>query len=68
MLGLPYQFDLLNETGDRDCLFIAQCRGDEHAIVLARALMESTFVKMKRIAVWRDDTLVHEAAKGAAYN
>jgi hypothetical protein len=68
MRGLPYQFDLLNEAGHRDCLFIAQCRGDEHAIVLARALIESTFVKMKRIVVWREDVLVHEAAKGAAYN
>jgi|HubBroStandDraft_6_1064221.scaffolds.fasta_scaffold746996_2 hypothetical protein len=68
MRGLPYRFDLLNERGDRKCLFIAQCVGDEHAIVLARALLESTFVRMKRIVVWRDDMLVHEAAKSAAYN
>jgi hypothetical protein len=25
-------------------------------------------VRMKRILVWRDDVLVHEAAKAAAYN
>jgi hypothetical protein len=66
MSGLPYQFDMLNESGDRNCLFIAQCFGDEHAIILARALFESTFVRMKRILVWRDDVLVHEAAKAAA--
>jgi hypothetical protein len=68
MSGLPYQFDLLNETGDRKCLFITQCFGDEHAIIVARALFGSTFVRMKRILVWRDDVLVHEAAKAAAYN
>jgi hypothetical protein len=68
MTGLPYQFDLLNERGDRNCLFITQCFGDEHAIILARALFKSTFVKMKRIVVWRDDILVHEAAKAIAYN
>jgi hypothetical protein len=68
MSGLPYQFDLLNERGDRNCLFIAQCFGDEHAIILARALFESTFVRMKRILVWRDDVLVHEAAKAVAFN
>jgi hypothetical protein len=68
MSGLPYQFDLLNERGDRNCLFIAQCFGDEHAIILARALFESAFVRMKRIVVWRDDVLVHEAAKAAAFN
>jgi len=63
--GVPYRFDLLNDGGDRNCLFITQCRGDEHAIVLARALFESAFVRMKRIRVWRDrdDVLVHEAAK-----
>jgi hypothetical protein len=49
-------------------MFIAQCFGDEHAIILARALFESAFVRMKRIVVWRDDVLVHEAAKAAAFN
>ena len=68
MSGLSYQFDLLNERGDRNCLFIAQCFGDEHAIILARALFESAFVRMKRIVVWRDDVLIHEAAKAAAFN
>lgn len=61
--GTTYQFDLLNDSGNRDCLFIAQCFGDEHAVLLARALFESTFVRMKRIMVWRDDVLVHEASK-----
>jgi hypothetical protein len=58
-----YQFDLLNDSGRRDCLFIAQCFGDEHAVLLARALFESAFVRMKCIRVWRDDVLVHEASK-----
>jgi hypothetical protein len=47
----------------RDCLFIAECFGDEHAVLLARALFESTFVRMKSIRVWREDVLVHEAEK-----
>ena len=66
----PYRFDMLNEGGNRNCLFIAQCFGDEHAVILARALLESRFVRMKSIKVWRDrdDVLVHEAAKAAAYN
>lgn len=68
MSGLPYQFDLLDERGDRNCLFIAQCFGDEHAIILARALFASAFVRMKRILVWREDVLIHEAAKAAAFN
>lgn len=68
MAGLPYQFDMLDEEGDRNCLFIAQCFGDEHAIILARALFERAFVRMKRILVWRDDVLIHEAAKAAALN
>lgn len=58
-----YHFDLLNDSGNRTCLFIAQCFGDEHAVLLARALFESTFVRMKSIRVWRDDVLVHEASK-----
>ena len=58
-----YQFDLLNDGGSRTCLFIAQCFGDEHAVLLARALFESTFVRMKSIRVWREDVLVHEASK-----
>jgi hypothetical protein len=58
-----YQFDLLNDGGARTCLFIAQCFGDEHAVLLARALFDSTFVRMKSIRVWRDDVLVHEASK-----
>jgi hypothetical protein len=66
--GLSYQFDMMNERGDRDCMFIAQCYGDEHAIVLARALFDSAFVRVKRIVVWRGDVVVHEAAKIAAYN
>jgi hypothetical protein len=61
--GLTYRFDLLNDSGTRNCLFIAQCFGDEHAVLLARALFESTFVRMKCIKVWRDDVLVHEANK-----
>ena len=61
--GVTYQFDLLNDSGTRNCLFIAQCFGDEHAVLLARALFESTFVRMKCIKVWRDDVLVHEANK-----
>jgi hypothetical protein len=58
-----YQFDLLNDRGGRNCLFIAQCFGDEHAVLLARALFESAFVRIKSIMVWRDDVLVHEASK-----
>ncbi len=68
MSGQPYQFDMLNEGGDRNCMFIAQCFGDDHAIILARALFESAFVRMKRILVWRDDVLVHEAGKAAMLN
>jgi len=70
MSAAPYRFDLLNEGGNRNCLFIAQCFGDEHAIILARALLESAFVRMKTIRVWRDrdDVLIHEAAKASAYN
>lgn len=58
-----YQFDLFDDGGARSCLFIAQCFGDDHAVLLARALFESTFVRMKRIQVWREDVLVHEAKK-----
>jgi hypothetical protein len=61
--SLTYRFDLLDDDEARNCLFIAQCFGDEHAVLLARALFESTFVRMKRIMVWRDDVLVHEADK-----
>jgi hypothetical protein len=61
--GMTYRFDLLNDSGTRNCLFIAQCFGDEHAVLLARALFESAFVRMKCIRVWRDDVLVHEANK-----
>jgi hypothetical protein len=61
--GLTYRFDLLDDADARNCLFIAQCFGDEHAVLLARALFDSTFVRMKRIMVWRDDVLVHEADK-----
>ena len=60
---VTYRFDLLNDEGRRDCLFIAECFGDEHAVLLARALFESTFVRMKCIKVWREDVLVHEAEK-----
>jgi hypothetical protein len=60
---LTYRFDLLDESDTRNCLFIAECRGDEHAVLLARALFESSFVRMKRIKVWREDVLVHEAEK-----
>lgn len=60
---VTYHFDLFNDGGTRDCLFIAECFGDEHAVLLARALFESSFVKMKRIKVWREDVLVHEAEK-----
>ena len=60
---VTYRFDLFNDGGTRDCLFIAQCFGDEHAVLLARALFESSFVKMKCIRVWREDVLVHEAEK-----
>jgi hypothetical protein len=60
---MTYRFDLLDDTDTRNCLFIAECLGDEHAVLLARALFESSFVRMKRIKVWRDDVLVHEAAK-----
>ena len=58
-----YQFDLLSDGGKRTCLFIAQCFGDEHAVLLARALFESTFVRTKSIRVWREDVLVHEESK-----
>lgn len=61
--SVTYRFDLLDGSGSRNCLFIAQCFGDEHAVLLARALFESTFVRMKCIKVWRDDVLVHEANK-----
>ena len=60
---MTYRFDLFNDGGTRDCLFIAECFGDEHAVLLARALFESSFVRMKCIKVWRDDVLVHEAEK-----
>lgn len=60
---LTYRFDLFNDGGTRDCLFIAECFGDEHAVLLARALFESSFVRMKCIKVWREDVLVHEAEK-----
>ncbi|HEX3430226.1 MAG TPA: hypothetical protein VHT03_05010 [Rhizomicrobium sp.] len=60
---ITYRFDLLNDEGSRNCLFIAECFGDEHAVLLARALFESPFVRMKCIKVWREDTLVHEAEK-----
>lgn len=61
--SMTYQFDLLSDGGKRNCLFIAQCFGDEHAVLLARALFESAFVRMKSIKVWRGDVLVHEASK-----
>jgi len=61
--SLTYRFDLFDDGGARNCLFIAQCFGDEHAVLLARALFDSTFVRMKSIEVWRDDVLVHEANK-----
>lgn len=61
--NVTYRFDLLDDSGARNCLFIAQCFGDEHAVLLARALFDSTFVRMKSIRVWRDDVLVHEANK-----
>jgi hypothetical protein len=61
--SMTYRFDLFDDTGSRNCLFIAQCFGDEHAVLLARALFESAFVRMKTIKVWRDDILVHEANK-----
>jgi hypothetical protein len=60
---LTYRFDLLNDEDSRNCLFIAECFGDEHAVLLARALFESSFVRMKCIRVWREDVLVHEAEK-----
>jgi len=60
---VTYRFDLYDDGGTRDCLFIAECFGDEHAVLLARALFESSFVKMKCIKVWREDVLVHEAEK-----
>ena len=60
---VTYRFDLLSDSGTRNCLFIAECFGDEHAVLLARALFESTFVRMKSIKVWREDVLVHEAEK-----
>jgi len=61
--SLTYRFDLFDDGEARNCLFIAQCFGDEHAVLLARALFDSTFVRMTRIMVWRDDVLVHEAEK-----
>ena len=61
--SLTYRFDLLDEDEARNCLFFAQCFGDEHAVLLARALFDSTFVRMKRIMVWREDVLVHQAEK-----
>lgn len=61
--SVTYRFDLFDDSGSRNCLFIAQCFGDDHAVLLARALFESTFVRMKLIRVWRDDVLVHEANK-----
>ncbi len=64
--SLTYIFDLFDDRGARNCLFIAQCFGDEHAVLLARALFDSTFVRMKSIEVWRDDVLVHEADKSKA--
>ncbi|MGH6878052.1 MAG: hypothetical protein ACREHV_11855 [Rhizomicrobium sp.] len=60
---MTYRFDLFNGSGARNCLFIAQCFGDEHAVLLARALFDSTFVRMTYIEVWREDVLVHEACK-----
>jgi hypothetical protein len=60
---VTYRFDLFDDTGSRNCLFIAQCFGDEHAVLLARALFDSAFVRMKSIKVWREDVLVHEAKK-----
>jgi hypothetical protein len=64
--SLTYRFDLLDDRGTRNCLFIAQCFGDEHAVLLAHALFDSTFVRLKAIEVWRDDVLVHEADKSEA--
>ncbi|HEY6579448.1 MAG TPA: hypothetical protein VIY09_09010 [Rhizomicrobium sp.] len=61
--AVTYRFDLFSDSGARNCLFIAQCFGDEHAVLLARALFDSTFVRMTHIEVWRDDVLVHEACK-----
>jgi hypothetical protein len=58
-----YRFDLFDNCGARNCLFITQCFGDEHAVLLARALFDSTFVRMMSIEVWRDDVLVHEASR-----
>ncbi|HEX4079856.1 MAG TPA: hypothetical protein VHX61_13395 [Rhizomicrobium sp.] len=60
---VTYRFDLYNGGGTRDCLFIAQCFGDEHAVLLARALFDSTFVRTTCIEVWREDVLVHEARR-----
>ena len=61
--SLTYRFDLFDDGDARSCLFFAQCFGDEHAVLLARALCESSFVRMRRIMVWREDVLVHEADK-----
>ncbi|HEX4158470.1 MAG TPA: hypothetical protein VHY79_08335 [Rhizomicrobium sp.] len=61
--GITYRFDLFDALGARNCLFIAQCFSDEHAVLLARALFDSTFVRMKSIEVWRDEMLVHEASR-----
>jgi len=60
---VTYRFDLYNDGGTRNCLFIAECFGDEHATLLARALFDSTFVGTNCIEVWRDDVLIHEAHK-----
>lgn len=59
----PYRFNLLGDRGARNCLFIAQCFGNEHAVLLARTLFDSTFVRVKAIEVWRDDVLVHQASR-----
>jgi hypothetical protein len=63
---VTYRFDLYNDGGTRNCLFIAECFGDEHAMQLARALFDSTFVGTNCIEVWREDVLVHEARKPPA--
>jgi hypothetical protein len=61
--NLTYRFDLFDDRDAWNCVFISQCSGDDHAVLLARALLQSTFVRMKKIEVWRDDVLVHEADK-----
>jgi hypothetical protein len=60
---VTYRFDLYNDGGTRDRLFITECSGDEHALLLARALFDSTFVGTAFIEVWREDILVHEASR-----